>query len=53
MEKTTITISDKVWKELSLIKINAGYDTISDVIEDLIFRKNVKEDKKHGNTKSV
>jgi predicted CopG family antitoxin len=42
MENTTITVTEKVWKELSIIKINAGYKTISEVIEHLLFSKKEK-----------
>ena len=51
MENTTITVSDKVWKKLSLIKINAGYNTIDEVLRDLLFRKTIgdKKEEQNGN----
>lgn len=41
----TITIQDKTWEKLSVLKIKAGYDSMDEMIYDLIFRRNIKEKK--------
>ena len=38
-ELKTIKVSDKIWKELQMIKIKAGYNTIEDVIKVLLGEK--------------
>ena len=46
----TITIQDSTWEKLSILKIKSGYNSMDEMIYDIIFRKNIKEDKQHGNT---